>query len=133
MLSNQCLQEYNRRCQQNYNITQLEKFLRHVIKDIRIYKESIKNYVQYPLDRNSYMSALNDIYRYATNYKLAHEARPQKKICHGKQQWFGMEQWLEFQQVPYISYRLQFMSSVWLEVTLHSPYILSLVGLTQLK
>lgn len=40
-----------------------------------VYEKSIGNYVQYPLDRNSFMTYLNGIYRYDTNSAVASTCR----------------------------------------------------------
>ena len=71
MLSKQFLLGCHRSCHPNYNITQLETPPRHVRKDLRIYEEGISDYVHDPLDRRSYMAALNDNHRDATNSAVA--------------------------------------------------------------
>ncbi|KAI8117189.1 hypothetical protein CVS40_10885 [Lucilia cuprina] len=67
MLTRQFLLGCHRRSHPNFNITQLHAPPRHVRKELRIYEESIRSYVQYPLDRTSFTAALNDIHRDAIN------------------------------------------------------------------
>ncbi len=76
IISKQFLLGCHRRCYSNYNITQLESTSRHVRIDLRIYEESIWNFVQHPLDRDWYMAVLIGIHRdrFRDN-KLPHECR----------------------------------------------------------
>ena len=71
MLTKQFLLWCHRREHPNFNITQLDPPPRHVRHDLRKYVESILRYVQDPLDRNSYLTALNDIHRDAIDSAVA--------------------------------------------------------------